>query len=91
MEKQIKILENGSVQINEIILTDKALATLKFFQEDDNSSLRDRIQEILEAICFLALDSDIYIDKIPICDAMNGLAYLHDNLKDLLKPTELKA
>lgn len=85
MEKQIKILENGNIQIDNVVLTPKALSTLDFFQQD--GSLNNRLDELADAICILAQAVDSYNGefKIPVYKAITNLAYMRENLQDLAK------
>lgn len=90
MEKQIKILENGAVQIDEVVITDRALFTLRFFQEYENESLNNRIAELAEAVCMLAIATESCIGehKMPLFNAMINLSYIRDNLKYLAGPAK---
>jgi len=88
MQKHQITQENDIIKIGNVVLTKEAISTLETFQEDENGGLKDRIEELAEAVCILATAVEQYngIHKIPFYNATRNLSYIRDNLKNLAKP-----
>jgi len=74
--------------VGDVVLTPKALLQLKAMQEHDNGMLIWMRDNIADTICAITYQMDSIDPKkiLEIKDALSGLAYLRDGLKDLAKP-----
>lgn len=91
MEKQeIKIHENGNVQIGDIVLTENALKTLEWFQRENNYNIKQHIEMMAETICLIteSVDSIDGVDEKTLYRMATDLSFLRSNLKDFLNPNE---
>ena len=78
--------ENCTI-VNGVVLTEKAIDTLKEFQENNNYWLKYLAEEISNTVCFLAKKMDDYTTgKEEAIELMSILGQLRDEFKQLQKP-----
>ena len=83
---KIKETNEKATIIDGVVLTEKALKELEFVQNNDNDMLDSHCNNIADAICFLAKESDTIVKKEETTDIMISLAYVRDFLQKIRKP-----
>jgi|GEM_PF-2118477 len=76
------------IEIEGVILTEKAINQLKYFQDGNNDDLNFNLETIANAICYIA--SRMY-DKVgeelkESAMIISGLSNVRDNIVNLRKP-----
>lgn len=92
MENKLLNLENGSIEIEGVELTKKALDYLREEQENDNEHLQGCIDSLAEAVCFIGsklyiLDTDEEIRAA--AEAIEKICYVRERLSSIEKPFEI--
>lgn len=93
MEKTQITQENDLITIGNVILTKDAISTLDDFQQDSNACIKEYLEVLGSAVCFLGKTQIHWAGQFVTESEslITKLSFIHGSLQDLKKPLESEA